>query len=507
MPGPVAGGRQAGPVLTLATARPFEKILLLASSQAAANAQGVVGELRRRVPDTEVEIVALETPNPRDLQALLKEIGKLVERSFDDDCKWYANLSAGTQEMRWAWTFASQRLWLGLKLLRIYWPSYPDLRGAMVREVGVAEPRMEFLSRLESMPLAAPERGISLFRKRRVKAVGEATRAALAPERSSLELALAELGIVVRSAMLQDVVERVAMVAPHGLPVLLLGETGTGKDVLATLLHRLSGRQARPFVPVNCAALPETLAESTLFGAEKGSYTGAVKDFPGKFAEADGGILFLDEIGELHPSIQAKLLRVIEDGKVEPLGGKAVKRDVRIVAATSRDLKAEVEAKRFRKDLLFRLSVAEIHLPPLRARRSEIAPLAMEFLTRINNGFAAEPRSLTRAAIERLENYSWPGNVRELMHVLERSAVFARSDEIDAADLYIEEPATVADPFLSLPEPEPGFILDDYIEQVRHQLVLRAVAKTDGNFSEAAKLLGMTRQGVSKHFQGYDNES
>ena len=501
-PGPVAGERQAGPVLALAAAKPFDRILLLASPQALPNAEGVLRELARRSPQTETEIVRLETPNPRDLPALLLEIGRVAGRVEGGGLDWYANLSAGTQEMRWVWTVVNQRRWRRLKLLRLYWPSYPSLRGASVRELDLAEPEEELLSRPRFQRRLAAPVSPAMF-----GATLAMPAAAAEAEENPLEVALADLRIVVKSAALRLAAERVAAVAPHGMPLLVLGETGTGKEVFARLLHRLSPRRSRPMVDVNCAALPETLAESMLFGASKGSFTGAVKDMQGKFAEADGGTLFLDEIGELHPSIQAKLLRVLEDGKVEPLGGKAVKCDVRIVAATSRDLKAEVAAGRFRKDLLFRLAVADVRLPPLRERCAEIAPLALEFLTRINNGFAAEPRCLTQAAIKRLENYSWPGNVRELEHVLERSVVYARGAEIDAGDLVIEESPSVPDPLLTLPEPREGFVMEDYIEQVRHQLVVRAVEKANGNFSAAAKLLGVTRQAVSKHFNQEDNES
>jgi transcriptional regulator with PAS, ATPase and Fis domain len=184
---------------------------------------------------------------------------------------------------------------------------------------------------------------------------------------------------------------------------------------------------------------------------------------------------------------------------------KGVKRDIRVIAATNRELPAMILAGQFRKDLYHRLSVAEILLPPLRKRAGEVAPLALSFLARMNEGLAANPRRLTQAALQRLENHTWPGNVRELSHVIERSVLLSRRQDIDAPDLLIQEPRPSPDPFAQLPEPTEGFALEKYLRDVRHQLVLRAVAKANGNLSEAAKLLGVTRQALSKHYRGHVN--
>ena len=224
--------------------------------------------------------------------------------------------------------------------------------------------------------------------------------------------------------------------APSAATVLVHGESGTGKELAARMLHDLSPRAGHPFVPINCAAIPETILESELFGYEKGAFTGAASRKEGRFERAHGGTLFLDEVGEMSPGVQVKLLRVLQDGVVERLGGtQPVQVDVRILAATNKDLAAEVRAGRFREDLFYRLNVIAIRLPPLRERREDVLLLAATFLRRLaeKNGKAIE--GFTPAALAALEAYRWPGNVRELSHAVERAVVLSRGGLVDEADL------------------------------------------------------------------------
>jgi DNA-binding NtrC family response regulator len=317
-----------------------------------------------------------------------------------------------------------------------------------------------------------------------------------------LDEALQELGIYVGSAILRHAAEQAGIAAGSHLPILLSGETGTGKERFAQLIHRLSPRFDKPMVAINCAAIPEPLAESYFFGHIKGAFSDAHNDQKGMFESADRGTLFLDEIAELTLEVQAKLLRVIQDGAVQRLGSTVPHQvDVRIIAASNRDLRKELSAGRFREDLFFRLEVVQIKIPALRDRRSEIPELALLLLRQINQR-RHKPRQLTPEALLRLERYDWPGNVRQLSNVLERSVLYARGDALQADDLLITNDEPPKDMFSTLPEPCPGFSVEDYLGQARKQLFLRALAACKGNQAEAAEMLGVSKQAVNKFVAG-----
>ena len=234
------------------------------------------------------------------------------------------------------------------------------------------------------------------------------------------------------SPALRAVVDQLRQVAPTTATVLITGETGTGKEKVAQTLHHLSPRRERPFIKVNCGALPATLIESELFGHVKGAFTGASAARKGRFELADGGTLFLDEVGELPLDLQPRLLRVLQEGEIDPVGSeKPRKVDVRLIAATNRDLEAEVAAGRFRADLYYRLGVFPIHLPPLRERPEDVRALAETFLDRFARANKRASLRLSKAALARLEAYAWPGNVRELFNVLERAAILSKGRELD----------------------------------------------------------------------------
>ena len=286
------------------------------------------------------------------------------------------------------------------------------------------------------------------------------------------------------------VLERVRKVAPTDATVLLLGESGTGKEVMARAIHRWGRRADGPFVAVNCAALASSLLESELFGHEKGAFTGATQSRRGRFELADGGTLFLDEIGELEASLQAKLLRVLEERRFERVGGtKTIEVDIRLVAATNRDLAAAIALGRFREDLYHRLSVFPVKLPPLRARPKDIPVLADALLAKIGARLGKPGLSLTESAKARLGQYHWPGNVRELENVLERAAILATSPEIDAADLPLEEivPAAGVKPDVG----EGAISLDGTLKDIEREAIRRALAATGGHRKKAAARLGI----------------
>ena len=307
--------------------------------------------------------------------------------------------------------------------------------------------------------------------------------------------------LVGRSPAFTAILNAAEIAAACDVGVLILGETGSGKEMLAQALHAASPRAAKPFVEVNCAALPDALADAELFGHEKGAFTGAESERAGRIAAADGGTLFLDEIGELSLPVQAKLLRFLESGECQVIGGgRHRKVNVRVIAATNRDLQQAVREGRFREDLFYRLNVVPLTLPPLRERGGDV-PLLLEHLTAqlAERHNQAAPR-FTRDAVKRLEAYGWPGNVRELRNLCERMVVLHAGQTIDAERLPPEfhgaNPGGQSDGF-SLPAE--GVRLDE----VEVQLIRQALDRTSGNRSRAARLLGITRDTLLYRLKKY----
>jgi len=291
-------------------------------------------------------------------------------------------------------------------------------------------------------------------------------------------------GIVGSSAAIRELLELVQRVGPTTSTVLIHGETGTGKELVARAIHRHGSRAARPFVAINCAAITESLLESELFGHAKGAFTGATAQKKGKIECAEGGTLFLDEISELAPGMQAKLLRVLQEREIEPVGGThSIKVDVRILAATNRDLEDEVRAGRFREDLYFRLNVLSIATPPLRDRREDLPVLAKSFVLKVSKKYNVPPKALSAQAQALLMVYDWPGNVRELENAMERAVVLGDADEILPEDLprCICEGAAITS--------ETGY--HGAIKHSKRQLIARALGQANGHYIEAARILGL----------------
>jgi two-component system response regulator FlrC len=281
---------------------------------------------------------------------------------------------------------------------------------------------------------------------------------------------------------MKPVTDAIDKVARTHATVLLLGESGTGKEVAARAIHEHSPRATHPFLAINCAALSETLLESELFGHEKGAFTGATERKRGRLELADGGTFFLDEVGELKHELQAKLLRVLQEKRFERVGGsRTLEADIRWIAATNRDLRAMIDSGGFREDLYHRLAVFPIQLPPLRARKQDILPLAKTLLGRIAADLKCAPPKLTGAAEDRIVNATWRGNVRELANALERAAILAEGGAIDASHLWIEEPVAGSS--------APGAIKP--LVELEKDAILAALAQTSGNRRKAAELLGI----------------
>ncbi|MDG5814341.1 sigma 54-interacting transcriptional regulator [Chitinispirillales bacterium ANBcel5] len=304
--------------------------------------------------------------------------------------------------------------------------------------------------------------------------------------------------LIGESTTMQEVYNLIELAAASNSTILISGETGTGKELVADAIHSLSDRSSGPLIKVNCSALPETLLESELFGHTKGAFTGAVKDKAGRFELANGGTLFLDEIGELSPLIQIKLLRFLQDKSFERLGeGVPIKSDVRIIAATNRNLRKEVKTERFREDLFYRLKVFPIHLPPLRERKEDLGILTDHFISKFRAQTGKNIFNLKHQATVTLMDYCWPGNVRELEHAIEHAFVSCQKDIIDTSDLPLEirmshlrrdictEPEAVTNGSESLPP-----------QNITEETILKTLEQCKGNKSEAARRLGVDRSTI-----------
>jgi DNA-binding NtrC family response regulator len=301
-------------------------------------------------------------------------------------------------------------------------------------------------------------------------------------------------------AAMRRVFDTIARVAETDLGVLVRGESGTGKELVAQALHDKSGRRARPFVAVNCAAISADLVESELFGHEKGAFTGAESRRIGRFEAAAGGTIFLDEIGDMPLPTQAKVLRVLEARTFERVGSTtAIRTDARVVAATHRDLEEEVARGRFRQDLYYRLKVIEIAVPPLRERPEDVAPLALRFAARLGERMGRPARPMSERALAALARHAWPGNVRELRHVVEQASVLAPGDVIEEADLRLDGAAPNAKGAPDAPEPT-SFLeaKERAIEAWERQFVSRALEAHGGNVSRTAAAMGIARQSLQQ---------
>jgi two-component system nitrogen regulation response regulator NtrX len=310
--------------------------------------------------------------------------------------------------------------------------------------------------------------------------------------------------IVGASPAIRDVIATIEKVAPTNARVLITGENGTGKELVARAIHRLSPRAAKPFVEVNCAAIPSELIESELFGHMKGSFTGAFADRAGKFEQADEGILFLDEVGDMSPAAQAKVLRALEEGVVTRIGAtKPVSVEVRVIAATNKAIEEEIAAGRFREDLYYRLNVVPIRVPPLRARRDDIPLLVRRFAAILSRTGGVRARALSEDAIAELRSRDWPGNVRELRNTVERLMILATGDEVTAADV---RRLAAAPSDSNLGEMVRYETFEEFKESAERAFLEAKLAENDWNVSETARKLAMPRSNLYKKIEKYKLE-
>jgi Nif-specific regulatory protein len=306
--------------------------------------------------------------------------------------------------------------------------------------------------------------------------------------------------IIGQSDAIRQTLSEAMLVADSAASTLILGESGTGKELLARLIHQASSRRERPLVTLNCAALPETLLEAELFGHEKGAFTGATGTKIGKFELADEGTIFLDEIAEMSPSMQAKLLRVLQDGVFYRLGGNTpISVDVRAIAATNKKIHEEVRAGRFREDLYYRLNVVEIHVPPLRERKSDIPLLAAHFVERFQKEKGNPPPEISEAAFKKMMEYDWPGNVRELQNAMERALVMGSGKRILPEDLLPMSSSAKASDFGSFD----GLSMEDALHAFKRKFIEMNLKKTGGNQTKAARTMKIQRTYLSRLISRY----
>jgi len=378
----------------------------------------------------------------------------------------------------------------GLELLRALKELSPDTEVVVVTAYGTVETAVQAMREGAYDFVEKPLKRVSIVRTVRKAA----ERSTLLAENRSLRQEIANLTrreIVGSSATLRRVLDVAGQAAPSNATVLVLGESGTGKELIARHIHERSARATAPFVAVNCAAIPETILEAELFGHERGAFTGALVRREGRFAKASSGTLFLDEIGEISPAVQVKLLRVLQEGEYEPVGGDTVRADVRIVAATNKDLAGEIRAGRFREDLYYRLNVIAITAPPLRTRREDIPLLVDHFLGLYCAKNKRARLVAPREVLQVLHDYGWPGNVRELENVIERAVVLCRSEQLGIEDLPegLRHPTERVTGPLSI---EIGTPLDE----VERRLIRETLRHARGDKSLAAQLLGISARTV-----------
>jgi two-component system response regulator AtoC len=389
----------------------------------------------------------------------------------------------------------------GMELMPQIGRLLPGATLIMMSAYGTADLAIEAMKRGAYDYLAKPFQPSEVLLTIRKANERERLRRSNALLRRDVDRAVGERPIVAASPVMIEVLELLERAAEFKATVLLTGESGTGKEVLARAIHAQSGRRNEAFVAVNCGAIPETLLESELFGHTKGAFTGADRARRGLFLEADGGTLFLDEIGELPNVLQVKLLRILQDEEVRPIGeSKSRKVDVRVLAATARDIDSEVAAGRFREDLFYRLNVVRVKVPPLRDRREDIPLLVDHFLAHFRDTLGKPVRAIGDDVLDRLVSYQWPGNVRELENVIERALILAASDRITLREL----PANLVEPGNGKKTVRPGELsLKRARRHFEAEMIRKALAATGGNRTHAARLLEISHRALLYKIKEY----
>lgn len=489
-PTSISGQEQTGPLLSLLRKQNYDRLFLLYPPYHQERNQRTQDALREEHPNLKIE--GLECPifDPTNYAEILNSLRPVVtdiaEKTSDEDLS--VLLSSGSAQMQASWLYFSAAQIIDAELIEIELPQPAEGAHAEIKVNNIRGPQK--ISQPKDWTLEEPTP--QLF-----------------------EDIAHTIGCIGKHPAHQAALDATNAIASQDVSVLLLGETGTGKELFVHLIHRASDRNREPLVSINCAAVPEELTESTFFGHCQGAFPNAHKDQKGKFELANNGTLFLDNIDALSSKAQAKLTRAIEAQAIEPLGSSENKPiNVRIIAASNRNLSNEVTQGRFREDLYYRLRAGEIKLPALRERKSDIPMLALHILERINKQ-RKTPCQFDPRALQALEDHSWAGNVRDLQNVIERAVILTETNRITPEDLHLTHVKTASGSTDEmLPQIGDGFSIDDYISGLRRNLMQHALRRTQGKQSEAARLLGITPQAVHNflkknggkdHFRGSEN--
>jgi transcriptional regulator with AAA-type ATPase domain len=472
------GEMRSGPILTVVAECRFDLVYLFSTPRAAEISLQTSRAIGERHPETKV--VVLDTPlkDPTNYLGILRQLRAHFKKlnAAHPDAEYFISVSSGTPHMHACWLLLAASGEIPATILQSNPPEFVPEGRSPVREIDIHQKDFPTITR----PPDGPDPEID--------------------DGTAIASACRELGIIGEDpAFLNALREAFVYSQYDDFHILLLGETGSGKEHFAKFLHHLGPRSARPLVTVNCGSIPENLVESQLFGHRKGSFTGATADNEGKFKSADRGVLFLDEIGELPLPAQAKLLRVLDQGEIEPVGTpRPLKVNVRVIAATHRNLREMVEAGTFREDLYQRFG-SSVAIPPLRSRKTDIPLLASYMLTAWNTRHQHQKR-LSPAAVSELVRYPWPGNVRELHRVLQQSAMLAPAKTIQPEDLRFGQPLRT-NPLAVLPDPSEGFQLIPFLDDVKQRMIHRAMELSDDVQARAARLLGISPQALNQFFK------
>ena len=470
---------ETGPVLTVVSERKFDVVCLMGTPRMEEITKATAAAIKKLSPATKVVVFDVPLKDPTNYVGILNNLRRhfrTINRAHPDAIFSIA-VSSGTPHMHASWLLLAASGEIPAKILQSSPAAFVPEGKSRVKEIDFTHDVFPQISR--PLPTASDADEME-------ERIAEARQA---------------LGIVGDDPAFNTALHEAAAYAGFDdADVLLLGETGAGKEYFASFIHHLSSRSSKRLLTVNCGSIPENLAESILFGHKRGAFTGAATDSPGRFKTADEGILFLDELGELPLTIQAKLLRVLDQGEIEPVGANApVSVDVRVIAATNRDLSSMVAEGTFREDLLQRFN-SVVKIPSLRQRRTDIPKLAMHILNRWNASHGQQ-RRFAPGALAALTDYAWPGNVRELGNVITQSAMLAPARTITEDNLRFP-PHMSARATAALPDPEPGFDLAAFLDRSKEQLILRAMEKSGNIQARAARLLGLTPQAVNQFLKG-----
>lgn len=473
---------RGGPVLTVLAERSFDRVYLFTTPKAVELSEKTALAISDRHPEVKVGILDVPLKDPTNYLGILRQLRSHFKKlnATHPDAEYSISVSSGTPHMHACWLLLAASGEIPATILQSTPPEFVPEGRSLVREIDVHQKDFPTITR----PPAAMDDAED--------------------DEATIIAACRELGIVGEDPAFRRALNEAFIYSQYDdFHVLLHGETGSGKEYFAQFIHHLGPRAARPMVTLNCSSIPENLVESQLFGHRKGAFTGATGEHDGKFRAADRGVLFLDEIGELPLPAQAKLLRALDQGEIEPVGSsKPIKVNVRVIAATHRNLREMVRDGKFREDLYQRFG-SSIQIPPLRSRKVDI-PLLAAHLLGAWNARHERRKNLAPVAITELVRYPWPGNVRELRRVVQQSAMFASGKVIQPTDLRFEEPLR-PDPFAALPDPADGFKVNEFLDEMKLRLIERAMELSGGVQARAARLLGITPQAINQFLKSRES--